>query len=146
MTIALKGDGVAEKLGDIFPGSVIGSDKAVVIVDSESLYKVAEYLKNADGFEFDYLANLTAVDYIDYFEIIYNLTSLKNNHSLVLKTRCYVRENPTVPSVVNLWRTADYQERETFDLFGIIFTGHPNLKRLFMWEGFDGHPLRRDYL
>jgi NADH-quinone oxidoreductase subunit C len=146
MTVALMADDLAKKLGEVFPGSIIGSDKIVVIVDSESLYKVAEYLKNSDEFEFDYLANLTAVDYMDYFEIIYNLVSLKNNHSLVLKTRCYARENPTVPSVVNLWRTADYQERETFDLFGITFAGHPNLKRLFMWEGFEGHPLRRDYL
>ncbi len=146
MTVALKGDDVAKKLGEIFPGAVIASDKVVVIVDSESLYKVAEYLKSTDGFEFDYLANLTAVDYMDYFEVVYNLTSLKNNHSLVVKTRCYERENPDVPSVVGLWRTADYQERETFDLFGITFKGHPNLKRLFLWEGFEGHPLRRDYL
>ena len=146
MTVALKADDVAKKLEEIIPGSIIGSDKAVVIVDSGSLYKVAEYLKNTNGFEFDYLANLTAVDYMDYFEVIYNLISLKNNHSLVLKTRCYGRVNPSIPSVVDLWRTADYQEREIFDLFGIVFTGHPNLKRLFMWEGFEGHPLRRDYL
>lgn len=146
MIVALKGDDVAKKLGGVFPGAVIASDASNVIVDSESLYKIAEYLKNTDGFEFDYLANLTAVDYMDYFEVIYNLTSLKNKHSLVLKTRCYDRENPGVPSVVSLWRTADYQERETFDLFGITFKGHPNLKRLFLWEGFEGHPLRRDYL
>ena len=146
MTVALKGDDVAKKLGGIFPGAVIASDKAVVIVDNESLYKVAEHLKSTDGFEFDYLANLTAVDYMDYFEVVYNLTSLKNNHSLIVKTRCYERENPEVPSVVGLWRTADYQERETFDLFGITFKGHPNLKRLLLWEGFEGHPLRRDYL
>jgi NADH-quinone oxidoreductase subunit C len=146
MTVALKGDDVAKKLGEIIPGVVIASGNSDVIVDSESLYKVAEYLKNSDEFEFDYLANLTAVDYMDYFEVIYNLTSLKNNHSLVLKTRCYDRENPNVSSVVDLWRTADYQERETFDLFGIFFEGHPNLKRLFLWEGFEGHPLRRDYL
>jgi len=146
MTVALKGDDVAKKLEEIFPGAVIASDKAVVIVDNESLYKVAEYLKSTDGFEFDYLANLTAVDHMDYFEVVYNLTSLKNNHSLIVKTRCYERENPDVPSVVGLWRTADYQERETFDLFGITFKGHPNLKRLLLWEGFEGHPLRRDYL
>ena len=92
------------------------------------------------------MANLTAVDYMDYFEVVYNLISIKNNHSVVLKTKCYGRENLNVPSVVGLWRTADYQERETFDLFGISFEGHPNLKRLFLWEGFEGHPLRRDYL
>jgi NADH-quinone oxidoreductase subunit C len=146
MTVALKGEDVAKKLGKDFPGAVISSNESTVVVDSESLFSIAEYLKNSDGFEFDYLANLTAVDYMDYFEVVYNLISLKNNHSLVLKTRCYGRENLNVPSVVGVWRTADYQERETFDLFGISFEGHPNLKRLFLWEGFEGHPLRRDYL
>jgi len=146
MTVALKGEDVAKKLAEVFPGVVTASDKVAVVIDSQSLYKIAEYLKNTSGFEFDYLANLTAVDYMDYFEVVYHLTSLRNNHSLVLKTRCYGREKPTVPSVVSLWRTADYQERETFDLMGITFTGHPNLKRLFLWEGFEGHPLRRDYL
>jgi NADH-quinone oxidoreductase subunit C len=146
MTVALKGEDVAKKLAEAFPGAVAASDKVAVIVDSQSLYKVAEYLKNTSGFEFDYLANLVVVDYMDYFEVVYHLTSLKNNHSLVLKTRCYGREKPTIPSVYNLWRTADYQEREAFDLMGIIFTGHPNLKRLFLWEGFEGHPQRRDYL
>ncbi|MBM3166303.1 MAG: NADH-quinone oxidoreductase subunit C [Chloroflexi bacterium] len=146
MTVALKGEDVAKKLGEVFPGAVVASDKVAIVVDSQSLYKVAEYLKNTAGFEFDYLANLAAVDYVDYFEVVYHLTSLKNNHSLVLKTRCYGREKLIVPSVYSLWRTADYQEREAFDLMGITFTGHPNLKRLFLWEGFEGHPLRRDYL
>ncbi len=146
MTIVFNVEDVIKKLGEIFPGVVVVSDKVTVVVDSQSLYKVAEYLKNTQGFDFDYLANLTAVDYMDYFEVVYNLTSMKNNHSLVLKTRCYDREKPTVPSVVDLWRTADYQEREIYDLLGITFIGHPNLKRLFLWEGFEGHPLRRDYL
>jgi len=146
MTVALYGKDVAKKLRVVFSEAIIASDARAVFVDNEWLYKVSEYLKNTDGFEFDYLANLTAVDYMNYFEVIYNLTSLKNNHSMVLKTRCYGRENLSIPSVVDLWRTADYQEREIFDLFGITFAGHPNLKRLFMWEGFEGYPLRRDYL
>ncbi len=146
MTIVFNVEDVIKKLGEIFPGVVVVSDKVTVVVDSQSLYKVAEYLKNTQGFDFDYLANLTAVDYMDYFEVVYNLTSMKNNHSLVLKTRCYDRKKPTVPSVVDLWRTADYQEREIYDLLGITFIGHPSLKRLFLWEGFEGHPLRRDYL
>ena len=89
---------------------------------------------------------MAAVDYLEYFEVIYRLVSLKNNHSLILKTRVYGRENLSVPSVVKTWRSADYQEREIFDLFGIKFEGHPNLKRLLLWEGFQGHPLRRDYI
>jgi NADH:ubiquinone oxidoreductase subunit C len=86
------------------------------------------------------------VDYMDYFEVVYHLISLKHNHSLVLKTRCHDRGKPVVPSVVSLWRSADFQEREAYDLMGIVFDGHPNLRRLLLWEGFAGHPLRRDYL
>jgi len=146
VTIALNGEEVAEKIRGAFPGPVVAADKAAVIVTNQSLYQVAEFLKNTAGFDFDYLTDLTAVDYLDYFEVVYHLTSLKHNHSLVLKTRCYERGKPVVSSVVNLWRAADFQEREVYDLMGITFEGHPNLKRLLLWEGFVGHPLRRDYL
>ena len=146
MTVSLKGGEIAEKITDALPDSIIEADEKTIVADSKSLYKVAEFLKETPGFEFDYLANLTAVDYVDYFEIVYNLFSLGNNHSIVLKTRCLYRDEPTVPSVVSLWRTAYYQEQELYDLMGITFGGHPNLKRLFLWEGFPGHPLRRDYL
>lgn len=146
MTIALNGEEVAKKITEVVPGSVAAADKMAVVVGSKSLYQVAEFLKNTSGLDFDYLNDLTAVDYLDYFEVVYHLTSLKHNHSLVLKTRCYEREKPIVPSVVSLWRAADFQEREVYDLMGITFEGHPNLKRLLLWEGFAGHPLRRDYL
>lgn len=146
MTVNLKGSDVGKKIGEAIPDSVTATDEAAVIVNSQFLYQVAELLKNTSEFEFDYLTNLTAVDYVDYFEVVYHLVSLKHNHSIVLKTRCFDRDNPTVSSVVTLWRAADYQEREVFDLMGITFEGHPNLKRLLLWEGFVGHPLRRDYL
>jgi NADH-quinone oxidoreductase subunit C len=146
VTICLNGEEVAGKIAEVFPDSICTTDEMTIVVDSQSLHEVAEFLKNTSGLEFDYLANLTSVDYMDYFEVVYNLVSLKHNHSLVLKTRCYDRDKPTVPSVVSLWRAADYQEREIFDLMGITFSGHPDLKRLFLWEGFPGHPLRRDYL
>jgi NADH-quinone oxidoreductase subunit C len=146
MTVALNGQDVAARIKEQFPDSVVFSDKNTVIVKSDALYKTAEYLKNTPEYDFNYLADLTSADYMDYFEVVYHLTSLEHNHSLVLKTRCFDRENPAVPSVYNLWRAADYQEREIYDLMGIKFEGHPNLKRLFLWEGFPGHPLRRDYL
>jgi len=146
VTVCLNGEELAGKIAEAIPDSICATDEMTVVVDSQSLYKVAEFLKNTAGFEFDYLANLTSVDYTDFFEVVYNLVSLKHNHSIVLKTRVYDRDKPTVPSVVSLWRAADYQEREIFDLMGIIFSGHPNLRRLFLWEGFVGHPLRRDYL
>jgi len=146
MTTALNCEQVAKKIAKAVPGAVVAADKASVVAKSESLYQVAEFLKNTPAFDFDYLTNLTAVDYMDYFEVVYHLISLKHNHSLVLKTRCRDRDKPVVPSVVSLWRSADFQEREIYDLMGISFDGHPNLKRLLLWEGFVGHPLRRDYL
>ncbi len=146
MTVALNGEAIARRINEKFPGSVIAADKMAVIVSKENLYEVAAFLKNTPGLDFDYLTNLTAVDYMDYFEIVYHLISLKHNQSLVLKARCHERDKPVVPSVVSLWRSADFQEREVYDLMGIVFEGHPNLKRLLLWEGFVGHPLRRDYL
>lgn len=146
MTVALNGEEIAKRVAEVFPDSGAAGDEVTVVVSSDCLYQVAEFLKTTSGLDFDYLNNLTAVDYLDYFEVVYHLSSLKHNHSLVLKTRCYDREEPVVASVVGLWRAADLQEREVYDLMGITFEGHPNLKRLFLWEGFDGHPLRRDYL
>jgi len=146
MTTALKGEQVARTITKALPDSVAAADSMSVVVASQSLYQVAEFLKNTPELDFDYLANLTAVDYMGYFEVVYHLVSLEHNHSLVLKTRCHGRDKPTVPSLVKIWRSADLQEREVYDLMGIVFDGHPNLKRLLLWEGFVGHPLRRDYL
>ena len=146
MTLALPGKEIATRLEEQFPGSVIESTADSLLVKSELLLEIATYLKTAPGLDFDYLTSITAVDYYDYFELVYQLTSLQHNHSLVIKTRCYRRDNPTLPSVVSLWRGADFQEREIYDLFGISFDGHPNLKRIVLWEGFEGYPLRKDYL
>jgi NADH-quinone oxidoreductase subunit C len=146
MTVALSGNEIATRLEEQFPGSIVESGANSLLVKSESLLEIATFLKTAPGLDFDYLTAITAVDYYDYFEVIYQLTSLQHNHSLVVKTRCYERENPALPSVVSLWRGADFQEREIYDLFGISFDGHPNLKRIVLWEGFQGHPLRKDYL
>jgi NADH/F420H2 dehydrogenase subunit C len=144
--VSLNGEEVARKIEEAFPGSVAGSDKVTVVISGEYLHRVMEYIKNTGDLDFNYLTNLTSVDYTDYFEVIYHLNSLTHNHSLIVKTRCYDREKPVVDSVYDLWRSADYQEREVYDLMGVYFEGHPNMKRLFLWDDFVGHPLRRDYL
>jgi len=92
------------------------------------------------------LSAITAVDYVEYFELIYHLTSISRNYSAALKTRRYGRDDPIVPSVTSVWKGAEMQEREVYDLMGIRFSGHPNLRRILLWEGFNGYPLRRDYL
>jgi NADH-quinone oxidoreductase subunit C len=145
MTV-LSGKEIAHQIEKKFPKSIIESSPQSLVVDREFLLPVATYLKTTPGLDFDYLTAITAVDFLDYFEVIYQLTSLRRNHSLVVKTRCYGRDNPSLPSVVKLWRGADFQEREIYDLFGITFEGHPNLKRIVLWEGFQGYPLRKDYL
>jgi len=146
MTVALSGKEIATKLEEQFPGSIVESSQESLVVNSEFLLPVATFLKDAPGLDFNYLTSITAVDYYDYFEVVYQLTSIEHNHSLIVKTRCYGRDNPTIPSVVSLWRGADFQEREIYDLMGIRFDGHPNMKRIFLWDGFQGHPLRKDYL
>lgn len=145
MTKALVGQEVAKQIGERIPQSVVEVSQSWILVRPEAVLQVARFLKDTPGLEFDYLTCLTGADYLDYLEVVYILTSMKHNHSVVVKTRC-TRDKPEVPSVVEVWRGADYQEREVYDLLGVMFVGHPNLRRLFLWEGFRGHPLRRDYL
>ena len=144
MTVALSGKDIADKLAGQFPGNVSVSDAGYLVVKSESLVPVATYLKDTPDYAFNYLTYVTAVDFYDHFEVVYQLTSLEKNQNIVLRTTC-PRENAEVPSVSGLWKTADIQEREIYDLMGIKFEGHPNMKRIVLWEGFQGHPLRKDF-
>ncbi len=141
MTKPLSPSEIAKQLGEVLPDAVTDFDETAVFVRSEDIFEAARFLKQ--NLDLDYLASITAVDFLEHFELIYHLTSIKYNHSVILKTRCEKGEK--VPSVVGLWQGADLQEREIFDLMGIAFSGHPNLKRIFLWDGFDGHPLRKDW-
>lgn len=110
-----------------------------------------EYIKDTPGLEFDYLSDVTAVDYEgEGFQVVYHLLSLGRNvdrtqRRLVVKLNV-PREKPHTPSVVHLWPTADFHEREVYDLMGIVFDGHPDLRRILMREDWVGHPLRKDYV
>jgi NADH-quinone oxidoreductase subunit C len=115
-------------------------------VDPAKLVAVATYLRDDSELDFRFLIGVTAVDRLDHFELVYHLQSLSRNHMLVLKTRALDHKSPEVPSVVSVWRGAELQEAEVYDLMGIRFAGHPNLRRVFLWEGFPGHPLRKDWL
>jgi NADH-quinone oxidoreductase subunit C len=146
MTVALSAREISKQITERFPRAVIEADDTTILVDSNSLLDVTRFLKVTSGLEFNYLSHITAVDYYDHFEVVYLLTSIQHNHSLMLKTRCHGRDNPSLPSVVSLWNGAIFQEREIYDLMGITFEGHPDMKRIFLWQGFPGHPLRKDYL
>lgn len=146
MTKPLSGRELAQQIAEHVPDAIVEADEAAVVVQSQSLFQVMRFVKETAELDFDYLVSITAVDYWDYLEVVYHLVSIGHNHSLVIKTRCDDRDNPEVPSVVGLWQGADFQEREVYDLLGIRFDGHPSLRRIFLWEGFQGYPLRRDYL
>ncbi len=146
MTKSLAGADVARRINAELPGSVVESHNGDVRIERASILNVARFLKDTEGLEFSFLSSITAVDYVEHFELVYHLTSLKFNQSIVLKANCYGRDELSAPSVSGVWRGADFQEREIWDLFGIRFEGHPNLKRILLWEGFPGHPLRKDYL
>ena len=146
MTKSLAGADVARRINAELPGSVLESRNGDVRIELASIQNVARFLRDAEGMEFSFLSSITAVDYVEHFELVYHLVSLTLNQSIVLKANCYGRDDLSAPSVCSVWRGADFQEREVWDLFGIRFEGHPNLKRILLWEGFPGHPLRKDYL
>ncbi|OGO17336.1 MAG: hypothetical protein A2Z15_01260 [Chloroflexi bacterium RBG_16_50_11] len=144
MTAAFAIKDLAARVEKQCPGSTEEAAANSLIIKADALPGVMAFLKDADGLKFDYFNYVTAVDYYSYFEVVYQLTSLTHNHTVIIKVRC-PREKAVVPSVVGLWQGADIQEREIYDLMGIKFEGHPNLKRIFLWEGFEGHPLRKDW-
>ena len=142
----LTGEDLAEKVAAGVPESVDGMVDGVLRVKSQKIADVANFMKSDSGLDFNFLNSISAVDYIDHFEVVYHLTSLNKRHTAIVKTRLDGRDDLTLPSVYHLWRGAAFQEREIWDLMGISFSGHPNMKRIMLWEGFEGHPLRKDYL
>lgn len=121
----------------------------VVVLDRSVNVEACQMLRDDPALRFDFLMDLTAVDYLGFgrkprFEVVYNLYSLMKN--LRIRLRVPVpEEDPVVRTVTHLWKAANWAEREVWDMFGIRFEGHPNLKRILMYEEFEGHPLRKDY-
>ena len=114
-------------------------------VPLSKLYNVARQLREKDEAQFDFLFNLTGVDYGQELGVIYHLRSTVHGHSIVLKTRTSDRKNPKIDSVSDIWETANLHEREVYDLLGIKFNNHPDLRRLFLDSSW-GFPLRKDYV
>lgn len=115
-------------------------------VMKESLVAVCQFLKSDEGGAYTYLVDETAVDYPKRekrFEVIYNLYSFKRNDRLRLKVLASASEK--IPTVAGVWPTANWLEREVFDMFGVEYEGHPDLRRILLPEEWEGHPLRKDY-
>jgi len=121
-----------------------GTPLLEAIVPAEKLFALTEKLKSDKRTAFNYLINHTAVDFSTHFTVVYHLDSTEFRHLVVLKSLIADRENPKIDSLTALYPAAEYFEREVFDLFGIRFNNHPNLKRLFMEDDY-GYPLRKDF-
>ena len=117
-----------------------------VYVQPDAIEEVCRFLKHDDTLAFDALSNLSGVDYpkTNAIQVVYHLYSYRYRHMLVLKVDAN-REDPVVRSVAGVWRAADWLEREVFDLLGVRFEGHPELRRILMPEDWTGHPLRKDF-
>jgi NADH/F420H2 dehydrogenase subunit C len=117
-----------------------------ITVQPEQLHQLMTQLKRNSDTNFNYLFCLSGVDWGKELGVVYHLESTTHRHQLVVKVKTADRENPTIDTVCDIWYTAEFHEREVFDFFGIQFTNHPNLKRLFLTEEWDGFPLRKDYV
>ena len=118
---------------------------SLLIENPKDLTRVALFLKQSPKFRLDYLSSVTGADYLDSLESVYHLYSMALKRGpLTLRVRV-PKNHPEIPSLVPVYLSANLQEREAFDTFGIIYKGHPDPRRLFMWEGFEGYPLRKDY-
>src|SRR5579883_467253 len=146
MTLELTGRAVADRITEIVPGASPEPVGLSVYLPADQIVPVCTALRDDPELRMQYLVNLTAVDYLTHFEVVYHVESLARNHLAVLKVRVADREAPEVPTVTGVWWGAQLQEREVYDLFGIRFAGHPDMRRIFLWEGFAGHPLRKDFL
>ncbi|GAB4445549.1 MAG: hypothetical protein Kow0031_28120 [Anaerolineae bacterium] len=128
--------------------AAVTAEADTLVIAREQLLAAAKHIR--DDLHYELLSNVTGVDYMgregDRFEVVYHAYSISQPDlpGLVFKARC-PEDDPTLPSLFGLWQTCYLQEREIYDLYGIIFTDHPNLKRILMWDGFHGYPMRKDY-
>jgi NADH-quinone oxidoreductase subunit C len=150
------GGAILQRLRGLFGPALVETHEyrgdATAVVERGGLVDALRVCRNEPALGFDVLMDLTAVDYLKYpgredgprFEVVYHLYSVAHNHRLRVKVRVD-EDDAVVPSAVDLWPIANWFEREVWDMFGIRFAGHPDLRRLLMYEQFVGHPLRKDY-
>jgi NADH-quinone oxidoreductase subunit C len=139
-----------QKVQEKFPEAIINIDEFrgdfSIVIKKEYLIPICEFLKADTELDYNFLTDVAAVDFLERnprFEVVYHLFSLKYYHRIRLKVQ--VNENEDVPSLTFLWDTANWMEREIYDMFGIKFSNHPDLRRILMPEEYEGHPLRKDF-
>lgn len=139
----------ADKTREKFPKGVLnvveGHGDPWAEVAPEAVVDVCRWLLNDPEMHFDLCTSISGTDDTKDFWVVYHLYSVPKNHKLVLKVKAGPREDPVVPSVISVWRAADWHEREAYDMYGIRFEGHPDLRRILLPEDWPGYPLRKDY-
>jgi NADH-quinone oxidoreductase subunit C len=146
---------IAKIIEEKFAGQVLGTTtyagQVSVSLKKDLIRDICRFLRDEPAVKMDHLADLTAVDYSRYpgdagprFEVVYNMISIVHRHRIRLKVRV-PEEDPRVDSVSSIWQTANWHERETYDLMGIKFDGHPDLRRILLTDDWEGHPLRKEY-
>jgi len=146
---------IAKMIEEKFAGNVLGTTtyagQVSVMLTKDKIKDICLFLRDEPSLMMDHLADLTAVDFSRYpgdtglrFEVVYNLISTEYHHRIRLKVRV-PEEDPRIDTVSAVWQTANWHERETYDLMGIIFDGHPDLRRILLPEDWEGHPLRKEY-
>ena len=158
-------DQIKARLAQVAPNAKVAIEGGALVVDRASLIEVSRVLRDDIALQLDYLSNLCAVDWLrrkekakegdkeierevgGYLEVVYHLFSVPRRHGpMTMKCRTGDRDKDThMPSVTSVWRSAEFQEREAYDLYGIIFDGHPDLRRILMWPEFQDFPMRKDY-
>ena len=141
-------DELKTAIEQLLPGVTVTPEAGALFIDPKDLIAVCRCLKDTERFALDYLANLTAVDYPTEgrMDVVYHLYSMAKKHGPVTLKVKLNRSQAAVASVTPIWRGAEFQEREAYDLFGVRFENHPDLRRILMWDGFEGHPMRKDYV
>ena len=140
-------DPVVDQLRAAFPNAAfrwVDPGVPSCVVSTALVADIARFLKVTPGLEFGLLASITAIDYLDRIDIVYQVRSLSTRQDFVFRVEID-RDGETVPSVTPVWLAGNFQEREIYDLMGVAFTNHPNLKRILLYDEFDGHPLRKDW-
>jgi NADH-quinone oxidoreductase subunit C len=139
-------DELRTRLMELLPsaGFEDGTEWTTLLIDPVEWKGLAWQLRSTEGLDFDYLFCVTAVDWKTHFTMVYHLSSTIHRHTLIVKANLD-RNDPMIGTVSDIWRTAELHEREAYDLMGIRFIGHPDLRRLFMTDDWKGWPLRKDY-
>jgi len=148
MTTGQIAQAISDRLGAARVLASLPDDKHPrVHVSADDWAELAAFLHGEPALKFDWLQSLSGVDYVADGKlcVVYDLWSFDHRHSFAVKVFC-PRDNPHIPSVVRLWSAADWQEREAYDMFGIIFDGHPDLRRILCADDWEGFPLRKDYV